>query len=147
MANNYSAIAEEFLFPKAAAKDFEKIANAVMQDDDDGFPDWMTEEDKSDLSEAMGCFSLSDISYGDGRLYIGEEENADIDATGTILSMVMRHHDIREVIPLHASFTCSKLRPGEFGGAMCAVGPEGVRFLDENACSAKRARRKPGMST
>lgn len=135
MANNYSSMAEEFEFPKAAAEDFMKMAKAMADGDDDKFPSWVTQEQKDELGEYMQYYCLGEMEYSDksGTLYISEEQNADIDATGTALSMVMKHHGVNDVIALHAAFECSKPRPGEFGGAMCAVGPEGVRFLDENA--------------
>ena len=129
MANNYCTMAEEFKFPEAAAKDFELIASAVQDEMPEKLPEWLDAEQR-EYFEDCGGFSL-DVFYGNGKLRLVEEESADLDVTAEILSAVMKRHDVRDVVCLHAAYTSSKPRPGEFGGATCAVGPGIVKFLDE----------------
>ena len=163
MANNYTSYAAEFEFPQKAAEDFINILRAFGSVGSENseevckiLPEWYAKkydllqdgkvsinkfEDFYDREEMYRVSSPEGIEYDKsaGVLYFGSESD-DPYAIADILSDVMQEHGCEEAICFEVAFTCSKLRPGEFGGAAIAVGPGIVRSMGtaEMADSLKR---------
>ena len=137
MANNYLQFAEEFLFPKAAAEDVMSIAGT----DYDDFPQWfvdkhrLTEENVDDFLEEHDAKSLgvyTDYDEKHETLYVCAEEYGNIEGIAWILSQVMDHYQLKTPIILQGAYSCSKMRPSEFGGVVCVAGPDIVLSNDTN---------------
>ena len=144
MANNYCLFATEFPFPEQAAMDFISLCNT----DFDNLPQWfvdhhkLTEENFDRFLEDCEEYGGPDIitSYGGGKLYIASEENGNISYVVFILNEVMKHYKIKEPIVIEYAYTCSKPRPGEFGGGVAVVGPGTWKFNSTAAMGEKMAK-------
>jgi len=148
MADNYLSFATSFEFPETAANDFINIVNGLNGRDVTIIPEWYRNkyaiQDEESLEKHLNTcdnreMSLNDAQYDDGCLYLAEESYANIDGVADILSDVMEQHSINDVITFEGAYTCSKLRPGEFGGVAVAVGPGIVRILGTYAMCDKLA--------
>ena len=151
MANNYSQFAAEFPFPEAAAQDFLALVNYAQREEGE-LPSWFLDRHKlsppSDeaAAEALSFFLDSeellwlelDAEYSTERktLYVAAQESGNAYATAWLLSEVMAQHGIKNPVVISAAFTCSKMRPDEFGGEVCVAG-QGIVLCESTASMGK----------
>ena len=150
MRNLYIHFAAHFGFPEAAAADFMNIIHALKHRNRDALPQWFIEQhqirhDDFDLTTFMYdenlfdigcCLAFPEYAYKDGILSIWASERADIDSTATILSEVMKQHDVDSVIPMEGVEEAqNEDDPGrsDYSGFAFAIGPGIVRNMDTGA--------------
>lgn len=136
MANNYSTFSVEFKLPLAAAKDLERILNAI-QDSDGAFarsayPRWFTEVMFDDIT----CGGDYYYAVSDFEIYPADKDrnvrvwaaawDNDAGVFAVALHHVMRHHKVPGEICISSSYTCDKLRVDEFGGVAYNVSKDGM---------------------
>ncbi len=147
MRNLFIHFAAHFVFPKTAAVDFMDIVHALKHRERDALPQWFIElhqirRDDSDLTTFMYdenlfdigcCLAFPEYAYKDGILSIWASERADIDSTATILSEVMKQHDVDSVIPLEGVEEAQNIEDptrSNYSGFAFAIGPGIVRNMD-----------------
>ena len=144
MANIYCLFATEFAFPEQAAEDFISLCDGELDD----FPQWfvehhkLTEENFDRFLEDCEKYGGADItaSYGGGKLYIASDDSGNINFVAFMLSEVMQYYNLREPVIIEYAFTCSKPRPGEFGGGVVVIGPGTWQLNSTAAIGEKMAK-------
>ena len=116
MANNYTQFAEEFVPCSEAQAAFILDAFKAVQKDK---ADKWVEENGVDVDNA--AFFLSGVAcekLGDA-LRIWSESDGDLEHVAVLVAVAQRRFNDPRPWTAEAAFTCSRSRPGEFGG--CAV--------------------------
>lgn len=131
MANNYSSWAEEI--GPLSETEITWLTNVLDEV-------W-NEVDQGELRDVFGLNLPEDSSYWpgfewsieNGNLWMGSDEDLDLDNLIAILQAFLRtfrSENDDEGIAIHWAYTCSKLRPGEFGGGVAVITAHDVRVGD-----------------
>lgn len=140
MANNYSTFSVEFKLPLAAAKDLERILNAIQDSEGAyektaGYPEWFTEVMFDDVTcggdyyYGLEHFEVSEADKdGNVTVWAADWEN-DAGMFAVTLHYVMQHHDVPGEICINSAYGCSKLRIDEFGGVAYNVSKDGMHSI------------------
>ena len=71
-------------------------------------------------------------SYGDGELYVFDEESGDPEAAANFIQEVLQFSDSEQIVLLEFAMTCSKPRPGEFGGGAVLISRERIEYPESD---------------
>ncbi len=143
MADYYCIFAEKFALPLQAARDFESIVNSLIGRPNATPPEWLLDKfsikagelnefftEHYDYSDYDCCCDGIEITADkDGKtaeVYVTSESGGSSEAVATLLSLVLAHYRLKDVICLTEVYTCSKPRPGEFGATVVAAWAGGV---------------------
>lgn len=128
MANNYSSWAEEIgPLSEIEIKWLTNVLDEVWN-----------EVDQGELRDVFGLNLPEDSSYWPGfewsiendNLWMGDDEALELDNLIAIFQAFLKRFRPSEVIAIHWAYTCSKLRPGEFGGGVAVITAHDVRVGD-----------------
>lgn len=134
MADNYISMAEEFPFPKEAAQDLKLFIDFIEESGVDQVPEWfMVQKDFLGIEDVRDYFIVHDAdwtgiecnSYDEDKktMYLAGENCVNTNFLELVMPDILKHYDIREPIAFEIAYTCSKLRPGDFGGSVVVFGP------------------------
>ena len=76
------------------------------------------DEESPDYDQEAGCFDI-DIYAGDVTVY--SEECGDCEAAANHIQAFLKKFRPQQWVTLETAFTCSKARPGEFGGSVVLI--------------------------
>lgn len=138
MANNYQQSSflidlrseEEGKFLIEKMEDYESIVNGDYDEDRE-----FTEQEKQVYEEGWGW----SYEKEGNQLVIFCEEGGQIDVMTELLQNFLRKFRPNEYIIFTWSYTCSKMRPGQFGGGGVLVTEDEIDFLDAQHELEKRA--------
>lgn len=119
---------------------------SLSQNPPDKLPDW-----KNDLVLAQHIFSGEDGEFqweivpagtpGKFDLSLYSEENCDLDAVAIFVQAFLKKFHPDHCFTMAWSFTCSKMRSGDFGGGAVFVTADKMEYMDTHSWLAKKARR------
>lgn len=116
MADNYTQFSFEF---------------ATTKEHQAWIDEWVERRLAQDRDEETGYWGCDfTIEHAATSTLIYAEENGNIDQVVELLHAYMIGCSITEPIFFEWAATCSKMRPGEFGGGAVIVTPTETRYLD-----------------
>ncbi len=123
MANNYTLFSTEVANLTEAEQEWFKAVMAMDGDNADTFADPKWEEVVGQYDGYLPCT----IDLEGTSAYLYSEESGDVDGTAALLSLFLRETGRTGALDLEAAFTCSKPRPGEFGGCAFYITADEIR--------------------
>ena len=97
---------------------------------DDDYKDMAESEEgiREDQSYELSIgfnYSIDEVQYPENsnlaRVYVGSDESINIDNAANFVQAVLQEFNMEDLVCIEGAFTCSKPRPGEFGGFALAV--------------------------
>ncbi len=145
MANNYTSFAENLKMPREAAR-YAVALDALCSDladfgqsgaDEEEGDTWEPPKiiegvpvdermilDAHAIVEPSADFYGSSTTFEAGEtsaLYVASDESGDIEVVVAIVQATMARFDLPGAVHIQWANTCSKLRPGEFGGGAVVI--------------------------
>lgn len=150
MANNYELFAEMLEMPVNAAQDLaqffaveaDTLPEWFLQEENitpDGYGEWLALQMLDTTGTKIEVGPELQDKPGNVRVYVTSEECGDLYTVAYFLSEIMNHYEMRIPYVLNAAFICSKMRPCEFGGYTCVVGPGMIDTISGATWGEKRA--------
>ena len=138
MANNYT------LFSTALGKctneecEWLKAEYARTHDETLVDPSSGDEVDNPDYDQEAGTFDF-DMDAGDVSIY--SEECGDCEAAANLIQAFLKKFRPKQYTTLEAAFTCSKARPGEFGGSVCVITAKKQHWMNTSTWADLQAKK------
>jgi hypothetical protein len=117
VANNYLEYSVEIPFIKGKEEECREWWYSVHD------PDLPPPDDYERFINAYGEedeFSDS-MEITDSTVYMYAEESGNVESCADLIANYMKHFDINGYFRLEFATTCSRPRPGEFGGGVCCI--------------------------
>ncbi len=136
MANNYTQFAEVITMPREAAEYAVALQAAAWRVVDDETLEPGDEQPARALiaeyadrcgGEWYGTSTTFEVC--DNGLYIAAEESGDLEAVALVIQYTFRHFGLTNFAYIEYANTCSRMRPGEFGGGAMVVTKDDTRWL------------------
>ena len=77
---------------------------------------------------AITVNAMFSLNGPDGNLYVYAEESGDVELVGRVLYEMLKAAGSDQILALEWAETCSRGRPGEFGGGVLVVSREGTDY-------------------
>ncbi len=149
MANNYLQFALSFPLKTRAEQQWcEKTMTALtdlLECSADGDPD-----EKTQLAKELG--DLGHVVMSEGydfidfewfcsatEMHIYAEESGNPELVAAFLQQYLERFQPTGSLSFSWAFTCSKMRPGEFGGGAAFVTAKGIKFIDTASWAEEQA--------
>lgn len=135
MADNYTDTAVLLEMPIEAARYAVALADAIYDDDADNIEDERLRADveillEDDIQSTSATWEASEHAVTKaGQLYIASDESIDMEATAAVLQATMARFDLPGALAIEWAETCSKKRPGEFGGGAVVITKDAEHWM------------------
>lgn len=122
MANNYSYFS--FSFETRTAEELAWLLTHMAIT-----PDTLSDTALKEFAETVGCDAQEIVDYWPpcevetqgNTVYMYSEESFDSEMVAGFLSAFLRAHNRTDILSFEYAVTCSKPRPGEFGGGAVVI--------------------------
>lgn len=98
--------------------------------------DWLLEK-LSFLEEVEDAFLCNYTAGGETQVLLYNEEWLDIESLANVLQEYLIKFDLDDQIILSISYSCSKPRPGEFGGYAMGITAERIETIEARDAMAE----------
>jgi hypothetical protein len=139
MANNYTLFSIEIVTNKKEADWFKE---ALQKPDDAEFDKWPEHKQQAWMKQ-RGVENFNDDNYPDfgyellqdekGRttsIVFFSEENGNLDQVIGLLQDFLKKFHLDKSIRFEWAFTCSRPRPGEFGGGAAFITSKSIKYMN-----------------
>lgn len=134
MANHYTTLSVALDWPPEAVAtliEADRLLSDLASDetiDDDAADPELVAVVREAYETSQGGTGCVIVPHGPGAV-AHSDESADVSALAELISFAMRRHGIAEPVVIEWAETCSKPRPGEFGGGAAVVTASETRWM------------------
>lgn len=138
MANNYTLLAIELPTTESWDEEYDWLLKTTQQ-----FEDY----EKPFGHEGGGGWEVTRYENMRGRIFIHSDDSCDLESLAIMLREYLAKFHPDTILQVEYAFTCSKPRPGEFGGGAFVVSCEDYEFHNAGAWAAELAAEWRGFLT
>lgn len=138
MANNYTLFSFALEITEPERTEWLRQAFAAIDTEGDGEPAPPPEGFETASLEIYGFPCTFEVEGSTAYFY--SDESGDVEVLTSVLQQFLVHFNIDKGIGFEVAYTCSKPRPGEFGGGAVWITHEGVEWLSTGTWLAEKSK-------